>query len=82
LGGANSKLEDEEGGSGFEDSNTEFAMAIGGGVDVNLGERFAIRAVQFDYVPIHTDVNARLTQTGSSSWLHNTRFQFGFVFKF
>lgn len=81
LGGANSKLRDEKGTSGFEDSNTEFAMVIGGGIDINLGEHYAIRAAQFDYVPIHTDINARVGG-GTSSWLHNTRYQVGFVFKF
>jgi opacity protein-like surface antigen len=89
FGGANSKLQDEKGGSGFEDGNTEFAMGIGGGLDVNLGRHYAIRAAQFDYLPIHTDFNQRLvpgepgtgTAGGSSSWLHNTRFQVGFVFK-
>lgn len=86
FGGATSKLRDEKGGSGFEESNTEFAMAFGGGLDVNLGRHYAIRAAQFDYLPIHTDINLRLlpggTVSGSdSSWLHNTRFQVGFVFK-
>ena len=81
FGGANSKLRDEKGGSGFEDSNTEFAMAFGGGLDVNLSRHYAIRAVQFDYLPVHTDINERLSG-GTSSWLHNTRYQFGFVFKF
>ena len=81
FGGANSKLQDELSGSGFEESNTEFAMAFGGGIDVNLGKHYAIRAAQFDYVPIHTDINERFAG-GTSSWLHNTRFQAGFVFKF
>ncbi len=30
---------------------TSFAVALGGGVDVNLGKRLAIRAVQVDYIP-------------------------------
>jgi opacity protein-like surface antigen len=81
LGGANTNLEDEQGTSGFDESNTEFAMAIGGGIDINIGSRFAIRAAQFDYLPVHTDINERLTG-GSSSWLQNTRFQTGAVFKF
>src|SRR5262249_20770525 len=81
LGGANSKLRDEKGTSGFEESNTEFAMAIGGGLDVNVAKHFAIRAAQFDYVPIHSDVNRRVGG-GTSSWLHNVRFQVGGVFKF
>jgi hypothetical protein len=28
-------------------------MAFGGGVDVNLNKRFAIRPIQIDYVPTH-----------------------------
>jgi outer membrane protein with beta-barrel domain len=80
FGGANSKLRDENGISGFEDSNTEFAMVFGGGIDVNLGRHYAIRAGQFDYVPIHTDINQRFSGA-SSSWLHNFRYQVGFVFK-
>jgi len=81
VGGANSQLRDEKGTSGFDESNTEFAMVIGGGLDVNLGKHYAIRAAQFDYVPIHTDINERVGG-GTSSWLHNTRYQVGFVFKF
>jgi opacity protein-like surface antigen len=79
VGGGNVKLNDEK-GTGISDSNTEFAFAIGGGVDVNLGKRFAIRAAQFDYAPIHTDINARVSG-GDSSWLNNSRFQAGFVVK-
>ena len=29
-------------------SNTELAMGVGGGLDVNITKHFAIRAVQFD----------------------------------
>ncbi|HMG36593.1 MAG TPA: outer membrane beta-barrel protein [Blastocatellia bacterium] len=90
FGGSNVKLRDEKGGSGFEDGNTEFAMIFGGGIDVNLGRHYAIRAGQFDYVGIHTDINKRLTGGGGvgsiaaneSSWLHNFRYQVGFVFRF
>jgi len=81
FGGAYTKLRDEKGISGFNESNTEFAMVFGGGIDVNLGKHYAIRAGQFDYVPIHTDINERFAG-GSSSWLHNFRYQAGFVFKF
>lgn len=90
FGGADSKLRDEKGGSGFSASNTEFAMAFGGGIDINLGKHYAIRAAQVDYLSIHTDVNTRLTGGGgvgsvsssTSDWLHNYRYQAGFVFKF
>ena len=56
---------------GFEFSDTGFAMAFGGGLDVNVGKGFAIRAIQFDYVP------TRLFDT----WQHNIRLGFGVVFK-
>ncbi len=36
----------------FETNSTDFAAAIGGGIDVRLGERFSIRAIQVDYAPI------------------------------
>ncbi len=53
-----------------------FAMALGGGVDVNLGTRLAIRAVQVDYLP-----------TGFSTPFfydsrHNVRVGVGVVLKF
>lgn len=79
VGGGHLKIEDEV--TGFDVGNNELAMAVGGGIDVNLGKRFAIRAAQFDYLPIHTDINDRVGG-GGSSWAHNTRFQAGFVFKF
>lgn len=36
----------------FEVGSTDFAAAVGGGVDVRLGERFSIRAFQIDYAPV------------------------------
>ncbi|HVF90942.1 MAG TPA: outer membrane beta-barrel protein [Blastocatellia bacterium] len=65
LGGAKSRFE----GSSL---NTRFAMAVGGGVDVNLSRRFALRAVQADYLPIRAD----------GEWQHNLRLQSGLVFRF
>jgi opacity protein-like surface antigen len=32
-------------------SENAFAMGFGGGVDVNAGDRFAVRVVQFDWIP-------------------------------
>jgi len=69
AGGARLKVE----GS----TNTQFAMAIGGGVDINLTDRFAIRAGQFDYLPINSDL-----PVSGSSWLQNFRYQAGVVIKF
>jgi opacity protein-like surface antigen len=38
--------------STFETSSTDFAAAIGGGIDVRVCDRFSIRAIQVDYAPI------------------------------
>ncbi len=56
----------------------QFAFALGGGVDVNLGEHFAIRAAQFDWLPIRS----RLELEGASGFFNNWRYQAGGVFKF
>ncbi len=49
-----------------------FAVALGGGVDVNLGEHLAIRGVQIDYLP---------TRLGGG-WENSLRFGFGVVWQF
>lgn len=33
-------------------NGTDFSMAVGGGVDVRLGDKFSLRAIQVDYNPI------------------------------
>lgn len=77
IGGGHLKVEDEV--TGYRVGNNEVAMAVGGGLDVNIGSKFAIRAAQFDYLPIHSDLPLN---SGGSSWSRNTRFQTGVVFKF
>ena len=58
--------------SGGGDSFTDFTMGYGGGVDVNAGDRMAIRVVQFDWLPVRSD----------GEWFNNNiRFGFGIVFK-
>lgn len=37
--------------SGDADSETDFAMAIGGGLDVRASRKIDVRAIQFDYLP-------------------------------
>lgn len=56
----------------------QFAFALGGGVDVNAGKRFAIRAAQFDWLPIRSDLDLE----GAGSFFNNWRYQAGVVFKF
>ncbi len=52
-----------------------FGMGFGGGLDVNVSKRLAIRAVQFDYVPNH------FTAFGTSGWDHDLRLGVGVVIK-
>lgn len=59
--------------TGFEGtaSETGFAAAFGGGIDIKLNDRIDIRAIQVDYNPIWFD--------GGTT--HNVRFGIGLVFK-
>jgi hypothetical protein len=67
LGGATTKVE------GFSDSN--FALAVGGGVDINAGKSIAFR-LQADYLPIFVGDDL------GGDTIHNFRFMTGIVFKF
>jgi hypothetical protein len=62
-------------GSG-SDSINGFAMAFGGGFDINAGQHFAIRPAKFDYV-----LN-RFSDSGISENLNNFRYAAGVVIKF
>lgn len=62
LGGATTKV------AGL--SETDFALAAGGGVDVNAGKSIAVR-FQADYIPVFAE----------GETLHNFRFMTGIVFK-
>jgi opacity protein-like surface antigen len=63
VGGANLRL--------LGGSRTDFAMAIGGGVDINAGDNFAIRVGQVDYLPNRM----------GGQWNSDFRFQAGVVVK-
>lgn len=36
----------------FDTGSTDFAMGVGGGLDIRLGDKFSLRAIQIDYTPI------------------------------
>jgi opacity protein-like surface antigen len=55
-------------------TENDFAMAFGGGIDVNLSSRIAIRPVQLDYF------TTKAGMTGD--FADNLRYSTGFVFKF
>lgn len=57
--------------SGLGVSETSFAMALGGGIDVNAGQHVAIRVIQADYL---------MTRFASDTQ-SNMRLSFGVVFK-
>ena len=59
------------------DATTDFAMALGGGVDVRVNDRIAIRAIQADYNPIFL----RGPALGFDGPANNLRFSFGVVFR-
>jgi hypothetical protein len=53
-------------------SDSELAMGFGGGLDVSVSDHFAVRAIQFDWIPIHA----------GGAWDKKTiRFGFGIVVK-
>ena len=53
-------------------SETNFAMAVGGGLDINASKEIAVRLFQVDYLPIFA----------SGDTAHNYRISFGIVFRF
>ena len=59
LGAATLKVDDEQNlidGFRQDDTNWQFAYAIGGGLDINVGKHFAIRPIQLDYVFTDSDL--------------------------
>ncbi len=55
----------------FEESETGFAAAVGGGIDFRVNDRVDIRAVQFDWNPVRDN--------GQVS--HNFRVGIGIIFR-
>jgi opacity protein-like surface antigen len=84
IGSGHNKLNDEKGVlsgalKGETATNWTFAMAIGGGLDINMGKHFSLRPAQFDWLPTGS---GDLTLQGSSSRFNNIRYQLGGVVKF
>ena len=83
IGAGTTKLDDDIGTFNYESyTSWQVAMAIGGGLDINLGSRFAIRPVQFDYVYLDSDINSLSNSPDAPGSLNNYRYMFGAVFKF
>ena len=73
----------------FEVGSTDFAAAVGGGLDVRVGERVKIRIIQFDWLPVFlrdrtVDVlganGVIQPQTLNGQRQDNFRFSFGVTF--
>ncbi len=69
----------------FSDNSTDFALGLGGGLDVRLTDRISIRAFQVDYNPVFLrsrDVDVfGATERFDGRRLDNIRFSFGIVFR-
>lgn len=96
FGGANTRIEVDTRATGassstsnFDVDSTDFAMGVGGGLDVRVGNRFSIRAIQIDYTPVFLR-DRTLSVLGSTGALQNftlegqrqdnVRFSLGIVF--
>ncbi|HWH60265.1 MAG TPA: hypothetical protein VN682_21735 [Terriglobales bacterium] len=71
LGKSRSRLL-KVGSSIIEPSSLGFMVALGGGADIPIGNRFAIRAIQYDY----------MINSAFQDHLHDMRFSSGLVIKF
>lgn len=60
-------------GANVDETAHGFVGAVGGGTDMMLNRSFAIRVIEFDYLPAHHD------RTGT---LHNVRWRSGIVVSF
>lgn len=73
----------------FDVGTTDFALAVGGGLDIRLGDRFSIRAFQVDYAPVFlsdrsvnvlSSAGALVPLTLEGQRQDNVRFSVGLVF--
>jgi len=71
VGGIKRKVEDF-------DSDVDFALGAGGGVDLKVGNNFGVRLFQVDYIPFRD----RDLFTGEKEWRHNARIGAGVTFRF
>jgi opacity protein-like surface antigen len=82
LGAATNKLDDDIDQFNYNSyTQWQFAMAVGGGVDINVGKKFAIRAGQFDYLFQDSDLNQLVSPSAQGS-SNSFRYMLGGVFKF
>jgi hypothetical protein len=71
----------------FRTSQNAYAMTIGGGFDVNISRRFAVRPFQLDYLPSHfSPFNipglSTIGVNNNTNWQNNLRYSAGIAFRF
>jgi len=69
------------GAFGYSLSDTALATVIGGGIDINLSESVAIRAIQADYLMTRFHTGPQIFFSGLDDRQNNFRFSAGIVFK-
>jgi len=63
-------------------SNSAFAFAFGGGVDISISRTVAVRVIQFDYIKAYHTVNTdRIDPEDANLDMSNKRYSVGIVFK-
>ena len=83
FGAGTNKLDDDIGQFNYNSYTAwQYAMAIGGGVDINLSKNFALRPAQFDYVLMDSDIQDLTSAGGAPGMFHSFRYQLGAVIKF
>jgi hypothetical protein len=70
------------GAYGLTVSDTALAAAVGGGIDINLNERIAIRAIQADYLMTRFQTGPAILFSGLDNRQDNFRLSAGIVFRF
>jgi opacity protein-like surface antigen len=78
IGGARAAT----GSFGVTISDTALAAAVGGGLDINLNDRFAIRAIQADYLMTRFETGPNILFTGLDDRQDNLRISAGIVIRF
>lgn len=69
----------------FRSTQNAFAMTIGGGLDIRINPRIALRPIQVDYLPSSfSPFNVPGIPSGfnDTNWQHNLRYSAGVVFRF
>lgn len=75
LGGAHAAGSFAPGSAGYPGSSSAFAMTAGGGLDIELTKRFAVRAFQADYYHTHF-------ANGINDHQNNLRISAGLILRF